>query len=311
MKFSNVCLVVGAAISIASGNVALAQSQADAEEVRAIVAEAMAEATNRAALLAAGENEAFINRVGLSAAPNPYQSIVSTVTPALVTIKFMMKISSPRGDTERPMEVSGVMISKDGLVLASNWVLNPYAGRAADMSAVPTDLKVLIDDDTEGVPARLIATDKELDLAWVKIDQPAAGGYKALDFAASSTPELGAELVCVDRMGKLVDRAPKLMVGRAAGLTAKPRKLFMTDGLDASYPGTPAFTADGKLVGLVSLQLPDGEFDETVMGELRRLGPVILPAENIVSSTRRVLEQEAERTRSGADAPATPEDQKK
>jgi hypothetical protein len=239
--------------------------------------------------------------------PNPYEGIVSTITPALVTIKYTMKIATQGGERERPREVSGVMIQADGLVLASNIVLNPYStgGGGQDVTATPSDFKVLVGEDTEGVTARLIATDKELDLAWIKIDQPASGGYKALDLSATSAPALGDTIVCVDRMGKLVDRAPKITVGRAAGTASKPRKLYMADALDA-YPGTPAFTLDGKLVGLVSFQLPDGEPDESVMNDLRRLGPVVLPAENVSSATKRVLEQEADRAKSGGDAAKTP-----
>lgn len=267
-----------------------------------------------AALSLAAVNNATVGAVvptAAFAAANPYDTIIANVTPTLVTIKFTMKISSPRGENERPMEVGGIMIRADGLVLASNWVLNPYAGRSAEVTAVPNDIKILIGDDTEGVPAKLIATDKELDLAWLKIDEPAKDGYKFLDLGATSTPALGDQVICIDRMGKLVDRAPKLMVGRTAGTTTKPRKLFMTDALDSTYPGTPAFGADGKLIGIVSLQLPDGEFDEAVMNDLRRLGPVILPAENIASATKRVLEQEAERVKSGGEAPKAAEPEKK
>jgi len=276
MKCKNLCMLAGALLGVSGINAGLAHGATPA-----------APAASRAE-------------------PNPYEAIVSKVTPTLVTIKFTMKISGSRGEQERPMEVAGVMIRADGLVLASNVVLNPASVQPGGVTAVPTDVKILIGDDTEGVPARLVATDKELDLAWVQIDQPTAEGYKALDLGASSTPELGVEVVCVERMGKVVDRAPKVLLGHTAGIAAKPRRLFMTDGLNC-YPGTPAFTADGKLIGVVSFQLPDGELDESVMNDLGRLGPVILPVENIAAATKRVLEQEAERAKSGdAPKPAAP-----
>lgn len=239
-----------------------------------------------------------------AATANPFEAIVAAAAPAVVTIKFTMKLSSPRGETERPRELTGLMVSKDGMVLASNVVLNPWVG-SPEITAVPSDLKILIGDDTEGVDARLIATDKELDLAWIKITSPATAGYTALDMSSGAEPTLGDRIVTVDRMGKLVDRVARISVGTAAGTTSKPRKLYMVDGL-STYPGPAAFTSEGKLIGVVSFVMPDEDADESVGTDIRRLGAVLLPAENIAAATRRVLEQEAERAKSGGGEAAKP-----
>ncbi len=294
MTFTNLCLLAGAALSITASNAALAQYDMgdDRHEGGTLVLASAMPALRRTAPAPA-------------ATANPYESIVATTAPALVTIKFTMKISSQqRGESERPMEVAGVMIRPDGMVLASNVVLNPASVNPGGVTAVPTDIKVLIGDDTEGVTASLIATDKELDLAWVKIEKPDAAGYKSIDLAASGAPALGSDIVSVERMGKLVDRAPKISIGRAAGTAAKPRKLYMVDGLD-TYPGAPTFSVEGKFLGVMSFQFPDGEADESAMDDLRRLGLVILPAESIASATKRVLEQEVERAKTRGDAPKT------
>lgn len=238
-----------------------------------------------------------------------FQTLIGQRSPALVTIKFVLKVKmggmmASMGDSENEQEITGVMIRPDGLVLCSNTQLGGTAGMMrrvlgslGEVTTTPTDLKVLIGDDTEGVEAELVARDTELDLAWVRIKQPAAQEYAHVDFAAAAEPKLGDRLLSLRRMGKYFDRVPIVSEARVAAVTRKPRPLLVPSSTLGAL-GLPAFTADGKVVGVNVLQMPEtSDSSSGPMGMLSSVASMeemmtglILPASEVVRATQRALE---------------------
>ena len=195
-------------------------------------------------------------------------------------------------------EITGVMIDPKGLVLCANTQLGGFASRWArwrgagggGISVTPTEMKVLVGDDTEGVDAEFIARDTELDLAWVKIKEPADKPFDYLDLSKDAIPKIGQRVVVVQRMGKYFARAPVASEGRIGGLTTKPRDLYVLSGL-AGGLGTPIYTVDGKILGVTVMQMPDLEELEGGLGGFSNsLGGLILPAAQVVKATARALE---------------------
>src|ERR1700754_3835669 len=78
------------------------------------------------------------------------QKVLDKVAPALVNVKYIVKF----GDTEREVEISGVMIEPNGLVLC------PGRGVARGR-ATATNLKILAGEDEDGVEAKILARDSE------------------------------------------------------------------------------------------------------------------------------------------------------
>ncbi len=243
-----------------------------------------------------------------------YQKLVQEREATLVTVKFVLKIKlGGMGDQESEQEVEGLMIEPGGLVLVSNTQLAGFVGlmrrfsggMGGDISAIPTDLKVLVGEDTEGLEAELLARDTELDLAWVRIKDPGERSFAALDWTQSTKPKLGQRLLTLGRMGKYFDRATVVRELRVAGFVSKPRELIVPSG-DAAGLGMPVYTADGQLVGLTILQLPEVVADDgspfgmlSQMSDLdSSMGGLILPAEDVLKATSRAkdtaAEQEAE-----------------
>jgi hypothetical protein len=243
-----------------------------------------------------------------------YEKLVAEREATLVTVKFVLKVKmggmfGGAGDQESEEEVGGLMIEPGGLVLVSNTNLGGFAammgrmlgGMGGDISAVPTDLKVLIGDDTEGLEAELLARDTELDLAWVRIKEPGEKTFAALDLAKSAKPSLGQRLLTISRMGKYYDRATVVNELRVAGFTRKPRELIVPGGSGAQL-GAPVYTTDGKLVGVMILQLPDaGDSGGSPLGMLSQMSEMegamtglILPAERVLKATTRAKETVAE-----------------
>lgn len=238
-----------------------------------------------------------------------FRSLIQEKAPSVVTIRFVLKVKmggmlGSMGDSENEQEINGVMIEPDGLVLCSNTQLGGMAGMMrrmlgsmGEISANPTDLKVLISDDTEGVDAELIARDSELDLAWIRIKEPSGTPYAHVDLASTGQPEIGDKLFGLRRMGKYFDRVPVLSETRLAATTRKPRPLL----IPASALGTlglPVYTADGRVVGVSVLQMPEAEDPNqnpfgflSSMSEMEELMTgLILPAEEVARATQRAKE---------------------
>ncbi len=242
-------------------------------------------------------------------AQTDYEKLLAEKSPALVAVKYLLKFSMPGMDAqESEAEANGVMIDPKGIILCSNTRMGGIMAmmqrmmgggddRMDDMSAVPTDIKVLIGDDTEGLPAKLVARDSELDLAWVQIKDPKDKKFDALDISVADIPKIGQELILVERLPKHHDRIPVFNETKLAGIAKKPRELFIPAHGISSY-GDPIFTTSGKLVGFTALQLPDRDSaggPMAMMTEMfdmqRSMGALILPAAEVAKATKLALDE--------------------
>ena len=218
-----------------------------------------------------------------------YQKLLADKGPATVTVKFVLKIKGGWGESEAEREVTGVVIAADGLVLCANSQLSggPWLRRSGG-TATPTDIKVLIGDDTEGRDAKIIARDTELDLTWVRIEEPGDQKLALISMKESATPEIGERLYTVSRLAKYFDRIAVVREARLGGIATKPRKLYVPSGGSGEL-GLPVYNAKGEVVGVSISQMPDT--DEMQPGGGFFGGEVlILPAEEVTKATRRALD---------------------
>ena len=242
--------------------------------------------------LAPSMTPAAVVRDAAMAEPD-FEALAATHAPTIVTIKFVLKISvGGMGEQENETETFGVMVDSKGLVMVSNTTLGGFGGmmrrfRGTEVSIKPTNIKVLVGDDTVGVDAKLIARDTELDLAWVRIEKPSDKGYAALDLKVGAELKLGEKFFVVSREGKFFDRVASVQEGRVAAVAKKPRHLF----LPGSELGMPVFNSAGKIVGISVLQMPSGDENEGGMSMFGGSsgGPAILPVAEIVTATERAL----------------------
>ena len=252
-----------------------------------------------------------------------YQAVLARRAPAVVTVRYVLKIEL--GGTmggamggegqESEGEISGVVVDPRGLVLCSNTLLGGFAGLLGrlmggsdfEISATPEDIEVLVGDSTEGLSAKLVARDSDLDLAWVQIDDPPEG-LAAVDLGAGVPAKVGEPFVAIRRMDKIFARAPALIEGRIGGETTKPRRLWVPAASPFGGHGLPVFNADGALLGVTVMQFPDTE-DAGGAGPMASLmqsarleevlSAVILPAREVERATALAREMAAERAASG------------
>jgi S1-C subfamily serine protease len=222
-----------------------------------------------------------------------FAALAKERAPAIVTIKFIMK--SEQGEEED--ETVGTLIAKDGLIITSNLAFGGMMAMMGQAAPTPTNMKVMIGEDTLGVDAKLIARDSELGLAWVRIEKPASEGYPFVDFATGTKAKLGDAVFSVQKLGKYFDRTPSIAEARIAAITTKPRELLIpTIGMAGGEMGLPVYNASGAPIGLSTLVLPERE--EMEGGGMRSFmrgmsGGMILPAAQVVDATKRAIESAA------------------
>jgi len=228
--------------------------------------------------------------VAIAEAETDYETLIAKSSPALVTIKCVLKMQGPGGSREIEREFTALMVDDKGTVLCASLQL----GTSKSMrryAITPTDIKVLIGDDTDGVKAKLLASDSELDLTWVQIKEPDAKGYAHIDFTKAATVKLDDRLRMLTRMDKFFDRAPVVNEGRLSGKTKKPRDLLIPSTSLGVEPGMPIFADDGLVIGVVVVQSPDEE--EQAAGKRMGSAALILPAADVVKATLRAHETAA------------------
>lgn len=229
-------------------------------------------------------------------------------SPALVTVKFVLKVSMGQkfgGDNESDTEITGVMIDPKGMVLCSNTQLGGFVSMMKSMmgsmgsqfSATPTDLKVLVGDDTEGREAELVARDTELDLAWIRMKSPADKPYDYVDFSKAAKVSVGDTIVSLRRLGKYFGRQAAIAESRIGGVIQKPRELLLPASALGTSLGSPVFVRDGQPLGMIIMQVPEAEGSaENPMAMMSRMSGMqdmmagfILPAATIIKATERAM----------------------
>lgn len=265
-----------------------------------------------AACLAAGFTSApaLAQSPSGQASPQAFRSMVAERNEVTVVIKFILKGDGMGGDMEQ--EVLGTMIDPKGLVLVSNFIMGGMAARFGG-GVVPSEIKVLVGDDTKGVEAKLIARDTEMDLAWVQINTPKETPYAHLDITQSvDAPQIGDHLYTVTRASKFFDRTPIGREMRVIGHAKKPRELYLypADANSVGGLGMVVYNADNKCVGVTALILPSDEEMENAQDLFGDYPPIgILPIKDVAKATAQARETAATATPDStepapADAPA-------
>ena len=260
----------------------------------------------------------FVPRPGEAEADSPYRSL-SERADVLVTVKFVLKVKMAGAGSDREVEGETVcpLIDPEGLVLCSNTELGGYMtlmsrlmgqGGGFDVSAMPREIEVFLGDAGEGFDATLLARDTERDLAWIQIEsgldpeKPPA----FLDLSSSAALETGDRFYRLRRMDKFFGSVAVVSEGVVAAVIAKPRKLLVPSGTTSTGFGQPVFTADGRLVGITVIQMPDAEdqLGGMLAGGLSFLssaaklqdmvGGLILPAAEVARATQLARESFAE-----------------
>ncbi len=206
---------------------------------------ALAGAVLLAARTPAGEADAVKTAKGL----------VAKHKDAIVMVEVVIKIKAfykgrQVADREQKLEINGTVIKSNGLTVVSNAGADPTSqipkrpGLKIDTSV--TGVKIILADGTEHA-AKKVLTDKDLDLAFIRPDDPKLQ-LPCLELKKAPAPELLDSLVSLTRLGRKASREPGVAITRVLSIIKKPRVRYVASG--SIFAGCPVFSSDGKLLGL-------------------------------------------------------------
>jgi hypothetical protein len=205
---------------------------------------------------------------------------------------------------ENTSTATATFVSPDGLAVMSYSAVNPTEafermqlggedGGKFSFSTEVSDLKIRMPDGRE-LPGEVVLRDKDLDMAFVRL---AAAPEKALTWvnlenAAQAQPL--DTLIFLGRLGKVANWNSSVSLGNVAAVVTKPRT-FYVPGSSEGQMGTPAFTLEGKALGiLLQRTLLTGDsmrgmgmslfMDPSHMGFLQ----VVVPAADVLETAKQV-----------------------
>lgn len=227
----------------------------------------------------------------------------------VVTLQLVLKekFSAPgmaSQDSESTSEATGTVISPEGLTVLSLFKTDPTAlfeaimpemgGGEMSMSTEVSEVKFLMPDGTE-IPAEVVLRDKDLDMVFIRPKEKPEEPFGYVDLSNYEKPQILEQLVRLNRLGKVSGRAYSASLTRVEAVVDRPRTYFVPENAqnDLTHLGSPAFTLDGKIVGVTFLRLIKSSGGMSGMGGMMGglqevLTTVILPAGDIADSAAQV-----------------------
>jgi len=226
-----------------------------------------------------------------------------TVVTVQLVIKQQMSFGGQSHDEEMKTEALGTVISPDGLTVLALSATDPMSvlknmmGNMASQFEGTTqlaDINILMLDDTE-IPAKVVLRDKDLDLAFILPTEKPATPMEYVDLADSGDVQTLDQVVAITRMGKVVQRVHSASFERIEAIVEKPRKFYVPGGDPTNTgQGSPAFTLDGKIVGIFVIRsVPSDGSMGGMMGALgggaTNVAPILLPASDIAEGASQAV----------------------
>ncbi len=232
----------------------------------------------------------------------------------VVTVKIVAEMSFGGQSQETSSEATGTVIAPNGLTVLSLSETDPTGileqmmsgmGQDMDMGNQVTDVKILLDDGTE-VPSRIVLRDKDMDLAFVLPTDAPAEPMPHVDLAQDAEVQVLDQLIVLNRLGKVVRRAYSASIERIEAIVSKPRTFYIP-GNDPTHSGLgcPAFTLDGKFVGILAIRATKADsssvFSMIGGGGMGNITGIIVPAADISESAIQATEAAEEDAEEQAD----------
>jgi S1-C subfamily serine protease len=222
---------------------------------------------------------------------------------AVVNVRIALKVRmSMAGREVQSMDDSvdtvGTVIDPAGLTVLSLRSLNPGSMMTKIMGSVggggepqveitsePSDVKIRLSDGRE-LTSKIVLRDEDLDLAFLRPVTAPEKPLVAVNLVDSGTPAVLDQVLVLSRLGRVGGWVASASLHDIGAIIEKPRTFFVLGGAVPTGMGVPAFQANGKIVGLLTMrQIEPGRSGMfAMMGGTEGLGllPVILPAADVL-----------------------------
>jgi hypothetical protein len=245
-----------------------------------------------------------------------HQRTVVTVEIVLKTKYSLPGLGSQ--DNESKQNLTGTVVDPSGLTVLSLSATDPgglmqrlMTGMAGDEEDAKikfetelADVKILLDDGSE-LAAEVALRDKDLDLVFVRPKTKPAAPMAAVDLGSAASARVLDHVITLNRLGPAAGRAYAVSIGRIAAVVQKPRLFYLLENGDTPTAlGAPAFTPDGKLLGVFVMRSlsAKGGGGLGAMFSLQAEGPtaIILPAADIRKGAQQAAESKGEAAKPAA-----------
>lgn len=255
------------------------------------------------------------------------QSAVVWVS-AVDKIQISGKGAAMMPSEELKVETLGTIIDPSGLTVVAASMLDKTSGilgdilkqmdnRGADATKFDaksdiSNIKIRMADGQE-IPAKIALTDPDLDLSFLipeKTEGKALPPFTFIKLSSQTKPQILDEILIIGRMGKNLDRQPGMIAACIASVVTKPRPFYVPSNIGLGWSsGTPVFTLDAKLVGIMGLRKNKadaqsggmmGMMSMMSMGENSMPVPVIIPVAEILEVAGQALKKVAATDATGA-----------
>jgi hypothetical protein len=154
-------------------------------------------------------------------------------------------------------------------------------------------------EDGSELPAEVVLRDKDLDLAFIRPKTKPASSMPALDLTQSGQAQVLDQVVALNRLGQAASRAYAASLERISAIVQRPRLFYVPDStVTATGVGCPAFTLDGKLLGIFVLRTTKAQAGGGFMSMLNfqqdNFAGIIVPAADILKAAKQALEVKPE-----------------
>jgi S1-C subfamily serine protease len=253
---------------------------------------------------AAGAEESGVVAAGRTAQQKYSNAVINVTATMKISVQGEAGGSARSGDQERKNELLATVIDSSGLTICSLAALDPTSAignvrvnvggqpQTVKLKADLHEVKYRLADGTE-LPARVVLKDEDLDLAFLATEKPMEDADKAkiavvsLADAAKEAQVLDA-VIFLGRYGKGLSYEPSVAAGRITGKLTRPRTEYIAGG----SPGTPVFSGDGKLLGIIlTHRRLNNDVTAGPGGIQADMTAVVIPAGDIVEAANQAKEE--------------------
>lgn len=195
---------------------------------------------------------------------------------AVVTVRMVISQQiSMQGmgsqDRENRIEVTGTVVDPSGLTVVSLTETDPSTmirrmaraqGREMNIESQVKEAHLIQPDGSE-IPAKIVLRDPDMDMTFLRPESKADMTFASVDLSDASNPQVLDQIVFLSRLGRVANRAYGAAIDRIQAVIERPRTLYVPVGVDrAGSLGSPAYTLDGKFVGVALLRAIQSEGGE-------------------------------------------------
>jgi hypothetical protein len=233
--------------------------------------------------------------------------IFKTHQHAVVTVQLVLKSKISMGGVggqanESRQDITGTVIDASGLTVVSLAATDPAQMLQSLMSGMSdeesrfkfetelSDIKILLEDGSE-LSAEVVLRDRDLDLAFIRPKAKPAAPAAFLDLAKSEKADILDQVLALNRLGSAGNRAYSASVERIAAIVQRPRLFYIPDtSLNTALLGAPAFTFEGKVVGIFVMRVGKTKGGASAMFAMQpdNVISIIVPADDVLKAAKQV-----------------------